>query len=271
MSCASVPTDGRGGRRLIVIASKTKPALLAVLVVFVACAGISSTASAANLGPFWHVNNTQLGQGASRALTGKLTQPQSAALYGEIGTLKIKIVCEVLTGTGTIWNGTAQGENEETLSFSTCKAFEQGKTTPLTGCKIKEPIVAEAHSSLWYHTRVNGTATERTNSIQVVFTPTQAKGNVFAEITISKCEETGFNISSAKIEGDVAAVPIPENKEVEKGILFFPTEQQKHIWRPTSQQLVESQQELKFAGNEAKLQGEAEVELTTKEKFGVFE
>jgi hypothetical protein len=94
-------------------------------------------------------------------------------------------------------------------------------------------------------------------------------GKVFASIEIvgSGC---GALEGIYKAEGNLAGVPSPENTEVEVGRLTFPTEQQKHLWQPNNCP-EETQAKLLFNATEATLRGGYELNLKTKEKFGVIE
>jgi len=134
-----------------------------------------------------------------------------------------------------------------------------------TSCKVTEPIkVTQANDSLWYRVTNAGV---KTAEQQVLFVP--KPGNSFTEITITGGACT-FAVNKAKVEGSVAVKVSPENTEVKVGKLISPSEQQKKVWQPLNQP-EETEAALIFNKKTARFEAEAEVELASKETFGIFE
>jgi hypothetical protein len=255
-----------------VIGLKARLVFLGVLAVVVLGAAGSASASLQTQGPFWHVNGSKLPIGASEEVTGKLVAGSTAKLFATVGNLEIAIECtEAKVVSASISNSSQQGQDEATVEFAKCKVSKfntaTGKYEPFTECEVKEPIKTMAVSRLWYHTKP-GPPTERTDTIQDVFFPKTE--NVFAKVTLK--EKCGTAAGVHEVEGNVAAEVSPQYEETKVGKLIFPVTQQKHVWRPTSATTwTETQNVLIFAKNEARLEGEAEVELTSGHVFGVFE
>jgi hypothetical protein len=257
-----------------VVTSKVRLMLLGVMAVFVVSVAVSSSALALpTAGPFWQVNGTKLAVGISKNITNKGGE---TTLYSTINRVRLKITCKEVTSIGAISNSASHGESQETIEFKKeCKLFilnSKQEYVLQTGCHIVEPLrFIQASDDLWYHTRVNNQrsgATERTSSEQVRFTP---KGTqIFITLEITEEPECVFP-GKFTVEGSVAGEIKPEQTEVVKGEIVFPSEQQKHLWRPTSSQIEETQPLLIFAKEEARLEGRATVELESKERFGTIE
>lgn len=101
--------------------------------------------------------------------------------------------------------------------------------------------------------------------LATLFTP--ASGKVFTTIKLTKCGI--FGSQEAKVEGTSAALVSPEKIEAVTGTLVWNekeeiTEVKKH--GSSSSEKVG----LKFDGNAATINGEAEVELVSKKKWGAF-
>jgi hypothetical protein len=246
------------------------------MAVFVVSVGVSSIASALpTAGPFWQVNGTQLAVGTSKAITAK---GSTATFYSTIGGRKVKITCAKVESKGAfIYNTATQGESQETLVFEKeCKeAILNNKQEYIvqSGCEISTPITfTQVVDGLWYHTRVNSQrsgATERTATEQLRIAP--KTGRVFTTITITENPECAQPLNAAPLEGSFAGEIKPEQTEVLSGKLIFPSEQQKHVWRPASPQAEETQLGLTLGKEEMRFEGEATVELESKERFGTIE
>jgi hypothetical protein len=254
-----------------VIGLKARLVFLGVLAVVVLGAAGSASASLQTQGPFWHVNGSKLPIGASEAVTGKLVAGNTAKLFATVGNLELAIECtEAKVVSASISNSSQQGQDEATVEFAKCKVSKRESPTSayvaFTGCEVKEPIKTTAVSRLWYHTKP-GPPTERTDTIQDVFFPKSE--NVFAKITLKEGCATAAGIH--EVEGNVAAEVSPQYKETKIGKLIFPVTQQKHVWRPTSATTWTETQNVLIFEHEARLEGEAEVELTSGHEFGVFE
>ncbi|HWX43783.1 MAG TPA: hypothetical protein VNY52_00505 [Solirubrobacteraceae bacterium] len=202
-------------------------------------------------GPWYHVGGKKLAEGEKNAKEGT-GKGVGFKQYGIISKKELEIECEKTTGTGRIWNGSHQGEGSGSIKSTGCSLREN------PGCGV-EPITINGRASLWYHVTSSG---EKTGKIQILFEP--PSGETIYELTITMCSLKG----KYPVLGDVAAEPSPEKEEVLKGKVIFPKEQQKRLWQPSQ---GEREPKLKFGSNEARIEGEEEIELVSGEKAGVFE
>jgi hypothetical protein len=254
----------------------TLPRIKAILLSLTATltVGAAASASAASLptqGPFWHVNGSKLPIGASDAVTGKLVTGTTAKLFATVGNLEIALECtEAKVVSASISNSSQQGQSEATVDFEKCKLSQFNSTNkkyePFTGCEVKEPIKSTAGGSLWYLTR-NGPPTERTATIQGLGLP--GAGIAFAKVILK--EGCGAAAGIHECEGNGAVNGSPQYTETRVGKLISPTTQIKHLWRPTSSSTFTETQVEQIFEHEARTEGEAEVELTSGDKFGAFE
>jgi hypothetical protein len=248
--------------------------LLSALVVIGASMAMPATAPALpTVGPFWQVNGTQLPVGTSKAIVGKGV---GGTMYSTIANVKIKFTCEEVTASGFIFNTTTKGESQETQELKkNCHLFTlNGKQEYIlqSGCGVDEPIrILQSVGGLWYRTRVNNQrsgATERTATEQTRFAP--GPGGVFTTVTVTEAPECIIPVI-ASVGGSVAAEGKPEQTEVMSGRLIFPSEQQKHVWRPTGSQIEETQLGLIFGKEEARIEDEVTLELVSGERAGTIE
>jgi hypothetical protein len=256
---------------MVVMGLRAKLVCSGVLVaVALSMVGPASAAALQTQGPFWHVSGSMLPIGTSKEVGGGLVAGTTAKLYATVGNLELAIECtEANVTSANISNNSQQGQDEATVEFAKCKVSKRESPTSayaaFTGCEVKEPIKTTAVSRLWYHTKP-GPPTERTNTIQDVFFPKTEDD--FSKITLK--EGCGTAAGIHEVEGNVAAEISPQYKEAKEGKLLFPVTQQRHVWRPTGSSTWTETQNVLIFEHEARLEGEAKVELCSGEEFGVF-
>jgi hypothetical protein len=90
-------------------------------------------------------------------------------------------------------------------------------------------------------------------------------------ITINEDPECAAPLEDDSVEGSVSGEIEPQQTEVTKPEFIFPSEQQKHVWRPTPSQIEETQLGLTLGKEEARFVGEVAVNLTEGGVFGTIE
>jgi hypothetical protein len=266
LEAVSAPAEAE--RRSVVITSGARLVLFATLAALAIGAIASSPASALpSEGPFWHVNGTRLAIGKSKAGTGNSPVGTSPTSYSKIANKEIKVACAKITSTGDIFNSTQHGEGEGKGEAKNCTVSEKSGSSfvEIKECHVAEPVVTEVRTSLWY--KATNLGKTRTNILQALSVP--KSGNVFATQTIEG-EGCGTLEGIYKYEGSTASGGSPEYTEVEVGRVIFTSEQQKHLWLPKNSP-EETQVLLLFNKTEARVEGEGEASLASKEKFGAFE
>lgn len=150
--------------------------------------------------------------------------------------------------------GGKPGKSEkEKIEFEECKAT-------LGGAACKSVVIENASTNNEIVTEV----APKAGPLAILFTP--AVGKVFTTVKFKSCGALGSQ--EAKVEGSSAALVNPEKKEGVVGLLVY--NEKEEITKIKKSSGAEEGAGLKFAGNTATINGEAEVELTTKEEWGVF-
>jgi hypothetical protein len=245
--------------------------LMLMSISIVLAVGAPTPASAVSLpteGPWWSVGGSLPPQGVTKAvISGKVVGGMD--LYGKFVTKFIRIACTTGESKGSIFNGSQQAEGENTLTLSKCVVEEsssmKGTYKEIKGCSTQSEIKTNTIKSTgWYLSNIS-----RTRTASAAFLNSPSSGAVVATIEFIG-EGCALIEGIFKVEGDVASDFTPENTEAAKGTARFSSEQQLHLWRPTTEaKFTEIQLSLSFDHTEAQLQGGVEVELGSKEKLGV--
>jgi hypothetical protein len=152
--------------------------------------------------------------------------------------------------------GGKPGKSEkEKIEFEECKAT-------LGGSSCKSVTIENAATNNEIVTVV--APASKAGDLSILFTP--ASGKVFTTVKFKSCGALGSQ--EAKVEGMSAALVSPEKKEEVVGLLVY--NEKEEITKIKKSTGTEEEVGLKFGGKKATINGEAEVELTTKEKWGVF-
>jgi hypothetical protein len=251
--------------------SKMKSILLCASIAVMAAYLIPTSAVALPTeGPWWSVGGGLPPEGVTKsAISGKVVGGLS--LYGKFSSKFIEIACTTGESTVSIYNGGQQAEGEEKIILSKCGNIKEstsmkGTYKEVKSCAPQSEIKTEPiKSSGWYLTSSVG----KTRTSTTVFLNAANSGTTIASITLSG-EGCGVLEGVFKVEGTVISKVKPENTEAEKETTVFPSEQQLHLWRPTTESKVtEAQALLSFDHTEAQLQGEIEMGLASKEEIGV--
>ena len=205
--------------------SRFKLGLLSILVVLAVGAVASASASAGPL-HYYHAGGTKLTEGASLKITslGGLQR-----LQGVAAGAALEIHCGHLDNSGTVVNpsGGGLGTTTATLLYLSCVV----RTAVATGCVVLGGMVTAETLGLL----------EGTNAAPVVkFTPTEAHGETFVEIMLESCSLKALN-TTFKVQGSA----LGKINNTTSGI--------------TVKEVKGSSSMLKFAGNEAGLEGEEDI------------
>jgi hypothetical protein len=230
---------------------KVRVVLLALVAVFVASAAASAVAQA-QTGPVWHVNGSKLEAGKTKAITDKNVAGKEAKLKGTIAGAEVVILCKTVKSSGILIGG-SPGKDEETIEFSNCKVEGQENCVVTVANTVAQ--------------------SELDHSPTKMLTDFKTPGN-FTTITIKSGEKTCLStVSNAPVKvasGDtygLACENEPEGTEAEVNILSCPETAIKTVEQNGKTAGVG----LEFDGKPAIFSDKAEVELVTKEKFGVFQ
>jgi hypothetical protein len=230
---------------------KVRVVLLALVAVFVASVAASAVAQA-QTGPVWHVNGSKLEAGKTKAITDKNVAGKEAKLAGEIAGAKVVILCATVKSTGILIGGNP-GKDQETIEFSNCKVEGQPNCVVTVANTVAQ--------------------SELDHSSTKMLTDFKTTGN-FTTITIKSGEKTCLStVTNAPVKvaaGDtygLACENEPESKEAVVGILSCPETPITKV----EQNEKEAGVGLEFDGKPAIFSDKAEVELVSKEPFGVFQ
>ena len=191
-------------------------------------------------------------------------------LKGEALGVKTTVECPTQKlSAGAAIKGGEPGTSEETVVFEGCKPTAPaecvGKKVKVENTPVKNEIVTVVKPAA------------KVGKLATLFTP--KAGTLFTTITFEGCL---FN-TKAEVTGTAAALDSPGKVEQKVGTLIF-EEGAEEITEVeclketvacisiTKNKLAPFRQkvELKFAGNRATLKGQSEVELVSKEVWGVF-
>lgn len=154
-----------------------------------------------------------------------------------------------------IVGGTPGKSEKEKIEFEECAAT-------LGGAKCEKVVVESASTKNELVTVVLPAG--KAGKLATLFTPTT--GTVFTVVKLTKC--SFFGSHEAKVEGTSAALITPEKSEQAAGVLAW--SEAEEITKVKRSNGEEPTVGLKFAGNPSKINGEAEVELVSKEVWGAF-
>jgi hypothetical protein len=235
---------------------KIRIILLMLVAVFLISATASAVASAQE-GPVWHVNGKKLGAKETRAIVDRNEAKNVSKLAGEIAGAKVVVLCKTLTSKGTLVGGSIGGGEDEIL-------FENCELEGIPSCEVK---VNPTRTSVMLD-HVVGSA----KMLVDFFRPS---GEVFTEISIKNKEGKVClpKITNAPVQvgaGDKYAVACeiePEGSEAALGKVICPEKPYTEVEQEGKVDTVG----LEFDHSRATFSTKAEVELLSKEKFGVFQ
>jgi hypothetical protein len=229
------------------------PTILLVLVTVLLASVTASAVASAQEGPVWHVGGKKLATNETRAIVDRNETGNIAKLSGEIAHAKVTILCKVLKSKGVLVGGPIGGGEDEIL-------FENCELEGLPNCEV---LVDPTKTSLMLdHAR---------GSAKMLIDFFRNSG-VFTEITIKNkggktCILNTLNAPVEVAAGDryaVACETEPEEKEV---VLDCPETPVKEVEQEGEVATVG----LEFDHAPATFSTKSEVELVSKEKFGVFQ
>lgn len=233
-----------------------------------ALSAITATAAEAKEGPFWRIEKTRLAAGGKANITGKagtnfvLENKTSGVVITCTGLhLKHEKQAVLLGSTGANF-----GSSEEEVLFEGCVVTGNG-----TPCEVEKKYIKTfpVTNKLDFETK----ELKEGEKLLVLFQP--VKGNLFSTI---KFVGAGCKLKEGTVEGSVAGEAWQGKKAVTKGAeteavineVNFPKAQIKVAWLEEAGVKKEVKPKLTFAGTAATLEGRSEIELESKEKWGVL-
>lgn len=179
--------------------------LLLALVAMLAFGAVAATAAQAETGPFWSIEGTRLGTGATEEVTGKAVTAQVLSAGGKVVTCQ-KV--EPKAGAKIIGEATGEaGKAETTLRYSECTVTGDG-----TNCEVEK---GEVETKALKAELVEDAATKK--KLLVDFLP--ASGKTFAELKFTKpggeCEVAATKVTGIDVLAEV--LTDPGNETVELG------------------------------------------------------
>jgi hypothetical protein len=268
---------------------RIKALLASVLVVAGICSVVSATASAEVNGPWWkHLN------GLSEQVKFPENEERQLKTKNE-GNFKLRIIflgekvvieCTAVKGSGWLWNGLHQGEDEaEELNFENCITNSPG----LGECKVEIAPLKNIYSELMWKYR--GEKKEREEAPKgtqqkiydafgvaansegkfVLTTITTLKPCAVAEkfpLTAAGTEQVFVDQHKVNhtIKWFTAALVEPQNEDKQKGFLKWTVPNQRKLHHQEKEVIAK----LEFGGQPAELEGKLAVELNNSEVFGAF-
>jgi hypothetical protein len=226
---------------------------LTLVAVFAISAVAASGASAAEY--IYKVNGAKLEAGATKAVSAKAKTP--FVLKGEIIGLKSDTKCNKLKlatiEPAPVIKGGTPGISEEKIVFEECAGT-------LGGSACKSVTVENTPALNEIVTVVLPAA--KAGKLATLFTP--KTGTLFTTIKLKEC---GIVTTEGKVEGTSVGLN-SEGEAVAQAITWAaPAEEVTKVKQSSGAEVAVG---LKFGGNVATLEGIAEVELTSKEKWGAF-
>jgi hypothetical protein len=265
---------------------RTKVLLVILLVVTVISSVASATASAELNGPWWKHFNGSLGQ--VKFIENKEQQLKAR----NVGNFKLRVTllgekapieCTAVNGSGWLWNGLHQGEDEGTeVRFENCII----KAPTIKECKVEVEPLKHIYSELMW--KYQGNKEELTKvGQQKIYAPLGIEANeagrfVLTIITIvAPCAiverfpltvagtEQHF-VDQHKIQHQIkwGTAPLVESQseDLTKGFLTWTIPNVTRLHHQEKEVIAK----LEFGGKPAELEGKLAVELNNGEKFGAF-
>jgi hypothetical protein len=239
--------------------TRIKLVVLCLVAVFAFGAVAVAEASAAEY--IYKVEGKKLEAGVKKEITSKAKT--EFTLTGEETVLGVKVKaitkCKKLKLNAAekpeIVGGAPGTSEKEKIEFEEC-------TATLGGSKCSSVTIESASTKNEIVTVLLPAADK--GKLAVLFSP--SSGTVFTVVKLKSCGIFGSH--EAKVEGTSAALVGSEKTEQVAGVLDW--NESAEITEVEKLGGAKATVGLKFAGNPSKINGEAEVELVSKEKWGVF-
>ncbi len=231
---------------------------MALVAVFALSAVAVATASALP-SHVYRVEGAKLEAGKTKEITSKVKAGSEFVLKGTQLGIKSVTKCKKIKLNAAekpvIVGGEPGTSEKEKIEFEEC-------TATVGGSKC-ESVTVESASTKNELVTIEKPAGKK-GKLATLFTPTT--GTVFSKVKFKKCGL--FGSPEATVEGSTAALVSPEATEAVSGALIW--NEAEEITEVEKQSKAKVTAGLKAAGNLATLNGEAEVELVSKEKWGAF-
>jgi hypothetical protein len=234
-----------------------------LLAVFAMGAVIASAAQAEEA-PYWSVNGSRLKKGETRNISASVTSGSKFVLSGG----GIAITCTALKLTTGVLLGSEAGEpgtNDEVFKFEKCTVTGNGSP-----CLV-------ANGETITTNPVKSELVENTEKKQTLVEFFPASGTTFVNIAL---EGSGCGVLEDKVEGSVAGEALTEkgakielpgpSESAVTGKVNFPEPAIKKVWLIKAGTGAEATVGLKSFGVASTLTGEADVKLTSGEKWSAL-
>jgi hypothetical protein len=237
----------------------TRIKLVGLCLVAVFAFGAVAVAEASAAEEIYKVEEKKLEAGEKKEITSKAKTEFTLTGEETILGAKVKAItkCKKLKLNAAekpvIVGGTPGKSEKEKIEFEEC-------TATLGGSKCEKVSIESASTNNEIVTIVLPAG--KAGDLAVLFTP--ATGKVFTTVKLTKCGIFGSH--EAKVEGTSAA--LASTGEAVVGTLTY--SEAEEITKIKKSNGTEETTGLKFAGNPSKINGVAEVELVSKEKWSVF-
>ena len=228
------------------------------LVALFALGAIAATSAMAAPEHIYKVEGKKLEAGEKEEITSKAKTEFVLKGTGPLG-IKSETKCKKLKLNAAekpvITGGTPGKSEKEKIEFEEC-------TATVGGSKCSSVTVESASTNNELVTIV--LPASKAGKLATLFVP--ASGKVFTKIKFTKCGI--FGSQSAEVEGSSAALISPEKTEAVNGVLIW--NEKEEITETEKQNGEKGKDGLKFNGNAATINGEAEVALVSGKKWGAF-
>ncbi len=217
----------------------------------------TATAEASATEYLYKVNGSNLEAGQTKEITAKAKTEFTITAEETILGTKIRAIIKcgglkLAAAEKPKITGGIPGRSEERIEYERC-------TATLGGTRCERVVIVNIS---WANLIVKALASIA--KIAIAFKP--LIGKVMMTTTLTKCGIFGSH--EMKIEGTTAALVIPEKAEQVAGVLVW--SEAEPITEIENSSGSKEKIGLKFAGNPATINGEMEVELVSREKWGVF-
>lgn len=250
---------------------RTKIIGLVILAMSVTSSLATATAQAATEGPYFRIEGTRLTSGQTRAIKAKIASKSAFVITSPAAGVTVTCTALKLASGAEIIgsSGNSGSTGQQALEASGCSVTGNGIGCKLKGSAIKTELLK---SELVYET------IGLIGRLSVEFAP--VSGVKFATLEFEAEGGGSCTVTSTIVSGKVVALflavstkpsPVEVGKEVENTelyITFMPPPPK--IYLVLNGTLIETEPHLTAFGEEATVEGESVIELTSGKKFGVY-
>ncbi len=245
--------------------------ILLCLVGLLAAGAVAATLASAEEeveAPYWKVGGARLETKETASLKLALKPGTKATWRAVIDGKNIEEVCSVAVSEEAMWRGSENhhdGKMFTVIHFENCVLYVENikkEFEEVPGCK-DEPFTITVEGKLWYE------GSKEAHKETIVALLKSAEKSIGTQ-KITKVEgKTCLFVGTYSIEGSVAALVTPDNKEAKTGEVVFPKTSISEVWQPQEGGTAEKPA-LAFEKSKATFEAEFTTELTSGKEFGAF-